>query len=794
MRFGSLVSVITLSATAVAEPIGATHYEVEAVRSYWSGTRSYAHGEHLIRLGDIFQRVVLHPYAEQPFEQREIGLPQSEAVDAQDYGGGLRVLEREGTLWTPEDDSRVVLSESDLVRWYSMARAGEFLVCGGSGKRYAVLRTNHGGELKIVELEIHQTTSSAFIMEGDRYGGFYHASGGPLKSARVDSMGHVLLGPGSYGRGNRAVKGSRGLDHVFTNDEDGLQLYRIEEPAVLSHVQTLLAQPVGPMDVWHDPARNVDRVAVVGTNDSLFVFEVDSSHGPSLLFADGDLGTSMSQRLVFLESGRLYYSDGGSVVWLFEGPGLEQRKQLVLVQPDIRSFAIASNGDGWATHGGTDGAGWWLSYGTGMSAGFASPGIVIGFPYASHMAMNETHFYAGTKREGDANWGEWYYIFERGDSLALADSVSTPFRSEHDEVAFTIEREFLITANPVFDLADPGNPTLLGTLIDSEAVYLDVPEVAARGYPGSATDVLAAAWVRRGSQDTLAFYRISHESGVERLSSEPVDWGSYLTFDDQRALLYRAELGIELLIWVYDISDPAFPERIHAHVFDERGAHSRSFATIGSQNGVLHVASSNAQLGYNVRSMTTPLWFDGRRFVPAGKPLHAPVRLVRPLGHSDYLPMLHHSAALLSFEPPPLPRRKEHPRENLGWNRGAPSQPCAKNVRCGDNCRPVSKGRTAHLRELHRPAAPDLQVFSATSGEQIGLACPGETDARYPVYGTYGPDGDWDFCPETLSTGQWWHPEVGTDSYQPITRWTLDLDGSWDDASIVLVRIPHPTS
>ncbi len=90
------------------------------------------------------------------------------------------------------------------------------------------------------------------------------------------------------------------------------------------------------------------------------------------------------------------------------------------------------------------------------------------------------------------------------------------------------------------------------------------------------------------------------------------------------------------------------------------------------------------------------------------------------------------------------------------------------------------------------PAAPDLQVFSATSGEQIGLAYPGETDARYPVYGTYGEYGDWDFCPETLTTGQRWHPEVGTDTYQPITRWTLELDGSYDDASIVLVRIPHP--
>jgi len=48
--------------------------------------------------------------------------------------------------------------------------------------------------------------------------------------------------------------------------------------------------------------------------------------------------------------------------------------------------------------------------------------------------------------------------------------------------------------------------------------------------------------------------------------------------------------------------------------------------------------------------------------------------------------------------------------------------------------------------------------------------------------------------PESETPDQSWHPGIGTDTHQPITRWRLELDGSYGDASIVLVRIPHPPS
>ena len=665
MRIALLISIATLSTTTLGAPIGETHYRLEAVRSLWSGTRSFADGEHLIRLGTIFQRVGLHPYAEQPFELLEIGLPMSEGKAAVPYAGELRVLEKEGTLWTPEGDARVVLTDNMTTQWLNLATAGDFLVCGGGGARFATLRTNDGGDLEIIELEQHPT-NSPWIMAGDPTGGIYYAFLGALKTARVDSTGHLILMSNSYGRDNREVETSPASNHLYASDYDGLQLYRIESPGTLSHLATLLPPiglgvPVGPIDVWHDPERRIDRVAAVGARDTLFVFEVDETGASSLLFADGDLGSSRSQSFVFLESGRLYYSDGGSLIWLFEGPELEHRKRFLLDQPDIRTVTVATNGDGWATHGGTDGAGWKLSYGTDMRAGFSSPGTVTRFPNASLMAMNDTHLYAGVRREDlITNWRDWYYIFERGDTLALADSVATPFRTFHGYVPWTIERDFLVTANPVFDLSDPSHPALLGTFIDPEWMAVDLLDVAARPFPGSATDLLAAVQTHR-DDDTLSFYRVSREQGIERIYEEVNDFANYYAFDDTRDLFYRGELAEELLIWVHEVSDPYHPELIHRYVFDDRIPDGRFFFDFVAQDGILHIGHASGRLGYNHRWMTTPLWFDGERFVPAGKPLHAPLKLGYSNSRSGYLQLANigDAAALLSFDPPPLPRREE---------------------------------------------------------------------------------------------------------------------------------------
>jgi len=408
----------------------------------------------------------------------------------------------------------------------------------------------------------------------------------------------------------------------------------------------------------------IRSVASIGSprsaRDTLFVFEIDENSQSSLLLADGELGSSMSQRLVFLESGRLCYSDGGNLVWLFEGSDLENREQLVLDQPDIRSIAVATGGDGWASYGGTDGAGWILSYGSGMGAGFASPGTTTCFPHASLMAMNDTHLYAGIRREDLVSSStEWYYVFERGDSLALTDSIATPFRTNHQYAPWTIERGFLLTANPVFDLADPAHPTLLGTFIDPElSVYHPLIDVAARPFFGSDTDLLAAVQIYVYA-DTLAFYRVSRE----RIYDEVHELGAHYAFDDTRDLFYRAVFDDDTPIWVHDISDPYHPEPIYSFQFSDGDPSPRFTTELTVHEGVLHVGARSGQLGYNSRGMITPLWFDGERFVPAGKPLHTGLNLMHAHNRAGYFAATWDGAALLSFDPPPLPRRVEHPAD-----------------------------------------------------------------------------------------------------------------------------------
>ena len=132
-------------------------------------------------------------------------------------------------------------------------------------------------------------------------------------------------------------------------------------------------------------------------------------------------------------------------------------------------------------------------------------------------------------------------------------------------------------------------------------------------------------------------------------------------FDDTRDILYRPEwTRSPQVIWVYDVSDPSQPRRIHRHVLDD-GPFTRSITGTTCQAGILHVFDSHALHGVNKARKVTPLWFDGERLVPAGTPLHAPTSTWRPSGQAGYLPMrgATDGSILLTYDPPPLPRREE---------------------------------------------------------------------------------------------------------------------------------------
>ncbi|MAE71188.1 MAG: hypothetical protein CME06_12075, partial [Gemmatimonadetes bacterium] len=269
-----------------------------------------------------------------------------------------------------------------------------------------------------------------------------------------------------------------------------------------------------------------------------------------------------------------------------------------------------------------------------------------------------THIYTGFWE----NWIQRFYIFERSAPPALVDSLDVEFRPG-TIVPWSIERDFLVTRDRVLDLSDPVHPVPIGRLLNPLDFNNGVYDLATRPFPGSETDVLVGTFQGKGFPiDTLAFYRVSREQGVERISGDQVDYGFQLTFDDTRDLLYRTHwLPREDPIWVYDISDPYNPMRLHRHLFDEPNSATRAIRDgIVCLDGILHVFDSNLY-GLNWNFRATPLWFDGDRFVPVGAPLHSRVRPLRPSGQAGYLPTRgwYDGSALLTYDPPPLPRREE---------------------------------------------------------------------------------------------------------------------------------------
>ena len=648
----ALLLCLAISATVVGAPIGETRYRLEAVRAYdKSSTSISADGEHLIRLGDIFQRIAVRPYEQQRFELLEIGLPMSRAVDAIRYAGALRVLEEEGTLWTPEGDARVRLLDDDFADWYSIARAGDFLVCGGSGWRFATLRPEPGGDLELIEAE-GVGASTARMMAGDRHGGFYYAFTSTIYGAQVDSSGQIVIGGTYESDDTRALESSPGLDHVYSAQDGGLVLYEVEAPGQLLRVASLIQRGriAVDLDVSFDAERRVDRVAIA-YHDTIYAFDVDEHGDFTLLLAEGE--TTYGPRCCFLGPDRLYYTNGRDRAWVRDGPALDRRRGIELFQSGVADLSVAPDGEGWAEINADV-----VSYGAATAKGFAAPGSQREGRFRDHIAINDTHIYTGFWE----NWIQRFYIFERSAPPALVDSLDVEF-GPGSTVPWSIEREFLVTRDVVLDLSDPASPMPVGRLLGPTDYHYGPYDLATRPFPGSETDVLVGAFVGRGfPEDTLAFYRVSHERGVERISHDQVDWGFQLTFDDTRDLLYRTHwLAVEDPIWVYDISDPYLPVRLHRHLFDEQNSATRTIRDgIVCLDGILHVFDSKLYgLNWNIRA--TPLWFDGDRFVPLGESLHASIRPLRPSGQGGYLTTRGQTdgAALLTFDPPPRPRREE---------------------------------------------------------------------------------------------------------------------------------------
>ena len=96
------------------------------------------------------------------------------------------------------------------------------------------------------------------------------------------------------------------------------------------------------------------------------------------------------------------------------------------------------------------------------------------------------------------------------------------------------------------------------------------------------------------------------------------------------------------------------------------------------------------------------------------------------------------------------------------------------------------------------PDEEGLDVYRPMSGEYYGTVEAAQTRVDYI---NFDPTGDGpDFCPalEDMQFGideppidEPWFPDQA-ESYQPITRWDLTLQPSFNELSAVLIRVPHP--
>jgi len=273
------------------------------------------------------------------------------------FAGKLRVIETEGTLWTPEERSRIRLLDDRQLAWYSLAVAGEFLVCGGHdiwpigrGASFATLRADSLGRLRVAKNDFYWVITPRWMV-GDRHGGFHFASTGALDSATIEPDGTVVLGEHLSFTDVRDLVASPGLDHVYLARDAGVTIYRVESAGVLKPHSTLLPATVRipDIEVWFDAERGVDRLAAT-VPDSLYVFEIDPAGEAEVLLAEGELDV-FKPAVLFLDSGRLLYRDDRDRAWLRTGPLLEHEATMALPQDWVQALALAPDGNAWASIG-----------------------------------------------------------------------------------------------------------------------------------------------------------------------------------------------------------------------------------------------------------------------------------------------------------------------------------------------------------------------------------------------------------------------------------------------------------
>ena len=654
-----LLLLLPLAGAASAASIDESRYRFESGRSlktpgrvWGSEEATVADGETIVHLGAILQRFVVEP-EEQPLRLLDSQLSMSGAADALRFAGKLRVIETEGTLWTPEERSRIRLLDDRQLAWYSLAVAGEFLVCGGHdiwpigrGASFATLRADSLGRLRVAKNDFYWVITPRWMV-GDRHGGFHFASTGALDSATIEPDGTVVLGEHLSFTDVRDLVASPGLDHVYLARDAGVTIYRVESAGVLTPHSTLLPATVRipDIEVWFDAERGVDRLAAT-VPDSLYVFEIDPAGEAEVLLAEGGVAAF---QVLFLDSGRLLCRDGRDRAWLRKGPLLEHKVNMELPQDWVQALALAPDGNAWASIGSRYFS-TALAFGTGIGASLAGPGKWREIASVNAVAISETHIYA-TPSSSFTGQPDTIHVFERSDSLALIDSVPTV--TESAGMNWLLMNDFLVTSNETFDLGDSPIPVPLGQF----RPWIGARSFTARPFPGHDTDLLAAG--EFGLDDSLALYRVSREGGVEQtwVHVHPRLY-SALAFDDRRDLLYRSH---SQEITVYDVSDPYQVAILHTYHFPQV-EDWREIGGLAALEGVLHVYDFNGLSSENWRRHLTPIWFDGESFVPAGAMLEVPftdIFIHNRGGHIVWAEGA--SAGLLGYDPPPLPRRLEHP-------------------------------------------------------------------------------------------------------------------------------------
>ena len=448
-----LLLFVPLVGAASAASIDGSRYRFESGRSlktpgrvWGSEEATVADGETIVHLGAILQRFVVEP-EEQPLRLLDSQLSMSGAADALRFAGKLRVIETEGTLWTPEERSRIRLLDDRQLARYSLAVAGEFLVCGGydiwptgRGASFATLRADSLGRLQVAKNEFHYGTTAPYSLVSDRYGGIHYASSVSVSSATIQADGTVVPSDRFFVNNIRDLVASPGLDHVYLARDAGVTIYRVESAGVLTPHSTLLPATVRipDIEVWFDAERGVDRLAAT-VPDSLYVFEIDPAGEAEVLLAEGELDV-FKPAVLFLDSGRLLYRDDRDRAWLRTGPLLEHEATMALPQDWVQALALAPDGNAWASIGSRH-------FSTALRP---FPGHDTDLLAAGEFGLDDTLALYRVSREGGVEQ-TWVHAHPRlYSALAFDDRRDLLYRSHSQEIT-------------VYDVSDPYQVAVLHT-------------------------------------------------------------------------------------------------------------------------------------------------------------------------------------------------------------------------------------------------------------------------------------------------------------------------------------------